>query len=333
MTSVAKTAPAAVLAELLEGIAGDLGRVESWISAQLEPEHARLQPLLRHAGRFRGKRVRAAHVLLVGQACGRVAPEHRQVAGIIELIHAATLIHDDLLDDAQQRRGLDCLHVEWGSHASVLLGDWIYARAFLRSTELADGACSRVLAEATAAVCRGEIHQNLTRGDFQLAEADYYAQIDGKTAALYQAGGRLAAHYAGAGEAVAAACARHGLLAGRAFQIVDDVLDLVGEEQRVRKSLGTDWERRKMTLPLIRLRAQCAPPARARLEALFQGEAARSQLLDGEFGAPLQACAASCRAEAAGLLEQAIAALAPLPDSPARRALAELTRFLGSREQ
>ena len=316
----------------LATIAGDLNRVESWIQAQLQPEDPRLAPLLEHAARFRGKRLRAAQVLLVGQACERITQEHVAVAGIIELIHAATLIHDDLLDEAQKRRGLDCLHVEWGSHSSVLLGDWIYARAFLRSTEMDDRTCSRVLAEATAAVCRGEIHQNLTRTDFALAEADYLAQIDGKTAALYEAGGRLGAYYAGATDELQSACARHGLLAGRAFQIVDDVLDLVGVEQRVRKSLGTDWERGKLTLPVIRLRDRLPSGARARLAALFRDGVGRAELLQGEFGPALRESAEECRSEAASWLAESARALAPLPDNDARRALLELTRFLGTRE-
>ena len=324
---------AARLPQLQFGVEAELHRVEAWIAAQLATEQPRLRPLLEHAARFRGKRVRAIHVLLAGQACGGLRPEHVTVAAILALIHAATLIHDDLLDQASERRGLSCLHVEWGSHASVLLGDWIYARAFLRSTELADPACSRVLATATAAVCAGEIHQNLTREDFELAEADYWAQIDGKTAALYEAGGRLAAHYAGAPEAVQAACAQHGLLAGRAFQVVDDVLDLVGDEHRARKSLGTDWDRRKLTLPLLRLRDRLDPPARARLAELFHGGAPRAALQAGEFAAALAASAEDCRRRAAELLEQAIDSLSAVPAGPARERLIELTRFLGAREQ
>ena len=325
--------PTVGLPELLGGIRGALDEVEGWLGRQLRPEHRRLETLLAYAGRFRGKRLRAAQVILVGEACGGTRPEHVPVAGIIEMIHAATLIHDDLLDEADQRRGMDCLHVEWGTHTSILLGDWIYARAFQRSTELPDVRCSQVLAEATARICHGEIHQNLTRRDFELSEQDYIAQIDGKTAALYEAGGRLAAHYAGGSPRLQEACARHGLLAGRAFQIIDDVLDLEGDEEVVGKSLGTDWDRGKMTLPLIRLRDSLPLDQRNRLADLFGSGAGRHQLLEGEFAAASQETLAGCKAEAALLLQEASASLGALPESQARDRLRELTDFVGSRRR
>ncbi len=325
--------PTTPLAQMLACIEGDLARLDAWLDRQFEADHPAIEPLVAYAGRFRGKRVRAAQVLLVAQACGEVREEHLTVAGVIEMIHAATLVHDDLLDEADQRRGLDCVHLEWGAHASVLLGDWIYSRAFLRSTELDDPACSRVLAEATGWVCRGEIHQNLTRGDFDLSEEDYVAQIDGKTAALYQAGGRLAAHYAGGCAEWQEAAARHGLLAGRAFQIIDDVLDLEGDEDRAGKSLGTDWARGKMTLPLIRLRAGLSEEDRESMRAAFGSGMERSELFRGPFGDPLRAQISATKAEAMELLEEAAAALQPLPDTPARQALLELTRFLGTRRK
>lgn len=321
------------LPALLSCIEREMEAVDGWLDLQFEPDHPALRPLLEYAARFRGKRVRAAQVLLVAQACGGIREPHVAIAGIVELIHAATLIHDDLLDEASQRRGLDCVHLEWGVHASVLLGDWIYARAFQRSTELADPACSRVLAAATGRICRGEIHQNLTRGDFELAESDYLDQIDGKTAALYEAGGWLAAHYAGGGATLAGAAARHGLLAGRAFQIIDDLLDLDGDEERAGKSLGTDWARGKLTLPLIRLRDALSGEERQRLRQAFGSGMDRAELFAGEFGPALRAFLATTKTEAMDLLLQAGAALGALPDGAAKRALLELTSFLGTRRQ
>ncbi len=325
--------PTSPLPQLLECIEADMQRVDRWLDQQFHPDHPTIAPLLEYAGRFRGKRVRAAQVLLVAEACGGVREEHITIAGVIEMIHAATLVHDDLLDEAAQRRGLGCIHLEWGTHTSVLLGDWIYSRAFHRSCELDDPACSRVLAEATGRVCRGEIHQNLTRGDFELEEGDYVAQIDGKTAALYEAGGELAACYAGAGEAQQRAASRHGLLAGRAFQIIDDVLDLEGDENRAGKSLGTDWARGKMTLPLIRLRSDLTGEARERLQAAFGSGMDRSELFQGEFGPQLRAEISATKTEAMNLLEEAGQALSALPDNPARQALLELTRYLGTRRK
>lgn len=306
--------------------------VDQWLERQLQPDRPFLAPLLEHARRFRGKRLRAAQVLLIGKACGKLSDDHIGVAGIIELIHAATLIHDDLLDDATERRGFHCLHVEWGSHASVLLGDWIYARAFRRSTELSDTRCSQVLAAATERICRGEIHQNVTCGDFDLNEAEYIDQIDGKTAALYEAGGLLAAHYSDAPEQVQQACANHGLYAGRAFQIMDDVLDLIGDPDRTRKSLGTDWAGGKMTLPLIRLRDSLPSQEAERLKAQFGNGNPREYLSGPSFVEPLEQALAQCRADISTYLADACAALQNLPEGEERAALIELTEFLGARQ-
>ncbi len=319
---------------LLEPIAADLARVEDWLRNGLESGPEELAPLLDHVARFRGKRVRAAQVLWVGRACGGLRSEHVALAGIVELIHAATLAHDDVLDGASERRGLDCLHVGWGDHAAILLGDWLYALAFSRCTVLGDGGmASRALADATLRICRGEIHQNLTRGDFELSETDYLAQIDGKTAALFEVGGRLAARHAGLPEdhpAVAAA-AEHGVLAGRAFQIVDDLLDVEGDPAATRKSLGTDWASGKMTLPMIRLRDRLALPERQRLAAAFAARGDLDFLAEEPFATAWREARATCRDEAAALLDAACAALERLPEGDDARHLAALTRFFAQR--
>lgn len=312
-------------------LAADLAGVESWLAAEFQAAPEKIAPLLAHVARFRGKRVRALQVLLVARACGHLTAEHRMLAGVIEMIHAATLAHDDLLDGAEERRGAPSLHAAWGAHNAVLLGDWLYARAFQHCTRLEDQAAARVLARATAKMCAGEIHQNLTRQDFELSETDYLAQIDGKTAALFEAAGRLAAHYAGAGSAVEDAAGRHGLLAGRAFQMADDLLDLEGDPALAGKSLGTDWERGKMTLPLIRMRDGGDREVRARLEQAFRGGEPRSALrqapLAGAFARALEDSRASVRDH----LDGACAALETLPGSEAREDLAGLTRWLGAR--
>lgn len=328
--------PAGSLAEGLRTsvpIEQDLAGVEAWLDAEWSGGPAPLAPLLAHAARFRGKRVRAAQVMLIARACNRLTPEHRSIAGVIELIHAATLAHDDVLDGAEARRGLDCLHVPWGAHAAVLLGDWLYARAFTHCTRLEDQTASRVLARATARICAGEIHQNLTRRNFELSEADYLAQVDGKTGALFEAAGRLAAHYAGATPAVVEAAARHGLLAGRAFQIADDLLDLDGDEALAGKSLGTDWERGKMTLPLIRLREALDPARRARLAEAFLSGAPRSLLREPPFAAEYAQAAAECRAQVRSTLAEACEAAAALPAGSAAEALTTLTLWLGERNR
>lgn len=325
--------PETDLSELLAPVAEDLATVSAWLDARFADGPEALQPLLEHASRFRGKRLRAAQVLMVARACGGVRSEHIAVAGIIEMIHAATLIHDDLLDEAAVRRGLDCMHIEWGAHTAVLLGDWIYATAFRASTALEDQACSRELAAATARVCEGEIDQNLTRRDFALDEKRYYAQVDGKTAALFEAGGRLAAHYSGASAAAADGAARHGLLSGRAFQIADDLLDLEGDPDQVGKSLGTDWARGKMTLPLILLRDRLDSIGRAQMEDLFASGASTATLHDPPLGDAYAEALTETRSRVTQMLAEAADGLSALPAREAAERLASLTRWLGARDR
>ena len=320
------------LGQILSVIEQPMAAVDCWLDAQFQPDHHALAPLIAHVGRFRGKRVRAAQVLLVSESLGGSSATHIPLAGILEMIHAATLVHDDVLDEAEERRGLDCVHIEWGRHTSVLLGDWIYSKAFLRSTELEDQTCSRVLAAAVADVCCGEIHQNLTRGDFELSEADYFHQIDGKTASLYAAAGRLSAYYSGADEELQVACERHGMLTGRAFQIIDDVLDLEGNQDQVGKSLGTDWARGKMTLPLIRLRDGLNDADRKLLGETFGSGQDRETLFDSPFGPDLHSLLVESKQYAMEILQQAADSLQALPPSPARDSLQELTMFLGTRK-
>jgi octaprenyl-diphosphate synthase len=329
-----KQSPQALdLNALLASISEPLSEVNEWLAQQYQAEHTRIAPLLDHVRRFKGKQIRAAQVLLMGQALENLNRNHIMVAGVLEMVHAATLVHDDLLDGASERRGLDCTHVRWGSHASVLLGDWIYAMAFRRSSEMDDQTCSQALASATAAVCLGEIRQNLSCMDFDLSEQEYLDQIDGKTGALFEAGGRLAAYYAGGDLEVQNACARYGLLAGRAFQMMDDVLDLVGDQQRVKKSLGTDWANGKMTLPLIRLRDSLPDSVREHLRESFGSGQPRSILLEGEFAGAMESALTMTRLEISGALDEACSVLSILPIKGPREHLIDLTRFLGQRNR
>ncbi|MCH2111404.1 MAG: polyprenyl synthetase family protein [Planctomycetes bacterium] len=309
----------------------DMVLVDDWMQQQLESTTPEISPLLVHARRFRGKRLRAAQVLLIARALGRVTQQHRVLAGVIEMIHTATLVHDDLLDEAGIRRGVDCVHVEWGSHACVLLGDWIWSRAFQGIAELRHPEASLLLAEATARVCAGEIHQNLTRRNFQLSESDYIQQIDGKTGALYEAGARIAALFSSAPQGVVESVGHHALLAGRAFQIIDDILDLEGDEQKVGKSLGTDLARGKMTLPLIRLRDQLEGDQVRQLSEQFGRAELADSLEMGPLAGPFREALEVARMDAFAMLDRAADSLHCLPKGEAQLALISLTRHLGTR--
>ncbi len=316
---------------LLQQVQEELKQVDVWIDGQLQQGPEEIRPLLDYVAQFRGKRLRAAQVCFVAKACNAFSSQHVEVAGILEMMHSATLVHDDVLDNARERRKLDCFHVQWGTHTAVLLGDWLYSQAFLASTKMEDATASKVLAAATGRVCVGEMHQNLTRRSFDLAESVYLQQIDGKTAALFEAGAELAAYYAGAPASLCAAAKRYGLLAGRAFQIVDDILDLAGDETEVGKSLGTDWQRGKMTMPLIRLRDALSPSHRQELEALFAAGGSREVLQQEPFASAFAEAMESSQQVVSALLAESTALLSQFPNQEVAQDLAELTLFLGSR--
>jgi octaprenyl-diphosphate synthase len=210
-----------------------------------------------HVSHYRGKRLRPVLLLLTARACGKVVAAHHTLAAVVEMIHTATLVHDDVLDGARVRRRVPTVNALWGTKTSVLLGDYLFTHAFHLSATLDDVRACRIIGEATNRVCEGELKQGLERGNLELGEDAYHEQIDGKTAALIEACGRLGALFAGAPEDVVEAMARYARRLGVAFQIADDLLDLVGEEKTAGKSLGTDLEQQKLTLPLIRLRALC----------------------------------------------------------------------------
>ena len=209
-----------------------------------------LSPLIQHLKHYRGKRLRPALLLLTAKACGAVTPAHHTLAAAVEMIHTATLVHDDVLDEADVRRHVATVNAGWGNKVSILLGDMLFTHAF-HLTSTVDGRACRIIGEATNRVCAGELRQVCERGNLDLTESAYFAIIDGKTAALTECCGRLGALYAGWGDADADRLANFGRCLGLAFQIADDLLDLVGDEQAAGKTLGTDLSQQKLTLPVI----------------------------------------------------------------------------------
>ncbi len=207
-------------------------------------------PMIRHLRHYRGKRLRPALVFLSARACGPVAPAHHILAAAVEMIHTATLVHDDVLDEADTRRHNASFNAEWGNKVSILFGDMLFTHAF-HLTSTVDGRACQLIGAATNKVCAGELLQTRERGNWHLSEDEYFAMIDGKTAALTEVSTRLGALYAGATAEVAERLATYGHSLGIAFQIADDLLDLTGEEAKAGKTLGTDLEQQKMTLPLI----------------------------------------------------------------------------------
>lgn len=322
------------LADCLAPVSAELQVLEDGLQRELDSDSPALQELVRHISKYSGKRLRPALVFLAAKAVGRdIVPDHYKLAAIVELIHTATLVHDDILDHAKVRRRVPTVNALHGNHVPVLLGDFIYAHAFAMSVELPTPDASRVLARVTKVVCKGEIEQIFDRFDFAMSEAQYLRIIEAKTAELYAASCELGALYAGATEPQVEALARFGRGIGTAFQVIDDCLDLIGDEAIVGKSLGTDLEGGKLTLPLIRLIATAGEREQKRLRALLleDGVENRRAVLAEEFDLGPALDYAFQRAD--DFIREAVDGLGLFRDSPAKESLRGVAEFVLCRKR
>jgi octaprenyl-diphosphate synthase len=305
-------------------ITGDLEEVERILARVLKNKYSRVAEVVEHVHHYRGKRLRPMLLLLTARACGRVNLAHHTLGAVVEMIHTATLVHDDVLDGACVRRRVATVNAVWGVQTSVLLGDYLFTHAFHLASTLEDVRACRLIGAATDRVCEGELCQVLQRGNLELSEAEYFDIIDGKTAELTACCCHLGALYSGAAPEVVQALARYGRAVGLAFQIADDLLDLVGEEKATGKSLGTDLEQQKLTLPLIYLLTHGGERLTNRVRQILSSadnhkrEALRPCLI--ESGGLEYA-----RRKAEELAAQARAELVCLPPSPCRSILEALT--------
>ncbi len=311
---------------LLADVQPELDRVDQRLRAELTSQHPTIDRVLRHGVRLGGKRLRPALVLLAGQATGGVNDGHVTLATVMEMIHTATLVHDDVLDEASLRRHEDTVNARWGNETSVLLGDFLFSHAFTLASTLGDAGLCRAIGRATNTVCEGELRQTLSGGDTLLTEADYYAIIEAKTAALCSCCCELGARWSGADDATVARLARFGMALGSAFQIADDLLDLVADEAGAGKTVGADLAKRKLTLPVIHARDALVNGPRQKLLALVeQGDPASRrgvvELLES-VGALRYA-----QQQADRFADEAAAELDDLPTSPAVDSLRAMARF------
>ena len=320
------------LRALYAPIARDLEVVEGLLQREFSNEDSFVDRLAQHGFRLGGKRLRPALVLLSAQACGGIRPEHFSLAVATELIHTATLIHDDVLDEATLRRHLDTVNARWDNEASILLGDYLLARVMCLASSLDDTFACRTIGEAARHMCEGELRQIESRGNYDLGEDDYFSIIAGKTATLTACCCRLGAHYAGAEPALCDALAQYGHDLGVAFQIADDVLDLLGDEGAVGKSLGTDLLKQKATLPLIRLLDTVGAEDREKLtSALSNGGNHHRDVLRPWL--QRSDAISYARSRAQSFTGQASENLALLPATAARDSLLGLVDFVIDRQQ
>lgn len=321
------------LAELLAPVAPGLERMRGILASQLRESSPAVRDMTDHVARFQGKQLRGALVLLTGEATGNTTDEHAAVAAIVEMIHLATLVHDDILDGAQVRRRVACVNQRWDNQVAVLLGDFLYARAFALSTQLSSRLCSRLLAETTRTLCVGEIEQSTRRYDFEMSLAAYEAIASAKTASLYAAACELGARYPGGNEALGARMAEAGRQLGLAFQIVDDCLDLVGSEAELGKSVGTDVEDGKITLPVLCAYRRASEVQRAAMRDAFTRPGLADRRAALAAACDLSAGVEEAQERARQLLDGALAQVAALPPSAARQAMERLFHFVLSRNQ
>ncbi len=277
MNSATKRKPSPDKTTALKGtfelINSQLYSVEERIRQQARAFDPAVEGYVAYAIESHGKRLRPALALLAGGATGNIGPSHLDLAVILELIHAATLVHDDILDGADKRRGQPTANAKWGNAISVLLGDCLFAHALKLSTSFPNGEISRRIAHAAAEVCSGEIIQTQRRFDLKLSVPDYYKIIEMKTAALFAAATELGAFINEAPPDVISALRTFGLRLGTAYQIYDDVLDLAGDESTVGKTLGSDLRKGKLTLPVLYLLQNADIAERHRLsEIILNGD-------------------------------------------------------------
>lgn len=323
------------LQELVALVRPQLERLNRELIEDLAPGHREMMPLVEHVGGFRGKQLRPMLTFLAGMSVrgaahgGGLGDDVVTVAKVVELLHTATLVHDDVLDGASVRRRIPTVNQMAGVEVAVLLGDYIYAKAFHMAVQLPDPTAARWLAETVRVICQGEITQVLHRFDFQWTEPRYFQVIAEKTASLYAAACRLGGHYSGATEGRLRALEEYGLELGIAFQIVDDCLDLDGDERVVGKSLGTDLSKGKITLPLLWLMQRSAGEAERLRAVLGKTEAEGLRRLRAEF--PLEHAIAYAMEEATRRIHKAQASLSLLPAGPARDALHQIAGFVLTR--
>lgn len=239
------------LESLRAPIAADLAAVDEVIRGRLASEVVLIRTVANYIVESGGKRLRPALLLLAANACGACGPAKHELAAVIEFIHTATLLHDDVVDESSLRRGRNTANAEFGNAASVLVGDFLYSRAFQMMVGIGSLRVMSVLADATNVIAEGEVLQLLNIHDPDTGEESYLRVIRYKTAKLFQAATQVGAILGDAGEPVETALADYGMHLGTAFQLIDDVLDYSGDRHETGKNLGDDLAEGKPTLPLI----------------------------------------------------------------------------------
>jgi octaprenyl-diphosphate synthase len=312
-------------------LASDMSAVDAVIRTRLHSEVALVNQVGEYIVNSGGKRLRPALVVLSAKAFGYSGKYHHDLAAVVEFIHTATLLHDDVVDESELRRGRATASALFGNAASVLVGDFLYSRAFQMMVEVNNMRVMQTLADATNTIAEGEVLQLLNCHDANVGAENYLHVIHCKTAKLFEAAMRLGAILAGADEAIEQAAAKYGMHLGTAFQLVDDVLDYSADEQETGKNLGDDLAEGKPTLPLIYAMQQGdARQAEVVRAAIEQGDITR-------FAEVLQVVQQTgaleyTRQQAQIESDIACAELTFFPESNYKQSLLELAHFAATRQ-
>jgi len=307
-------------------IAADMEAVNAVIRQRLQSEVALVNQIAEYIISAGGKRIRPVLVLLLANAYGYRGTGHHELAAVVEFIHTATLLHDDVVDESSMRRGRQTANAMFGNAASVLVGDYLYSRAFEMMTSLDLMRVMQILSRATTVIAEGEVLQLLNMHDPDVTQESYLRVIRSKTAKLFEAAAQLGALVAGANDAQIEAAGEYGRSLGTAFQLIDDVLDYAGDAAEIGKNVGDDLREGKPTLPLIYVMENGTPEQRELIRTCIeQGD-------ETHFDAVLAAVTNSgaldfTRREAEAAARRASAAIADLPESEYKQSLLQLCTF------
>ena len=311
---------------IIATIAADMDAVNTVIRERLHSEVALVNQIAEYIISAGGKRIRPVLVLLVANAYSYRGTAHHELAAVVEFIHTATLLHDDVVDESSMRRGRQTANALFGNAASVLVGDFLYSRAFQMMVSLDSMRVMQILSDATNVIAEGEVLQLLNMHDPDVSEESYLQVIRSKTAKLFEAAAELGALVAGASDAEIAAAGEYGRSLGTAFQLIDDVLDYAGDADEIGKNVGDDLREGKPTLPLIWLMMHGTDEQRSLVRSCIEnGDESNFETI---LSAITNSGALDYTRHAAQVASQrAIDAIAGLPDNAHKQALLELARF------
>ncbi|MCJ8140513.1 polyprenyl synthetase family protein [Falsirhodobacter halotolerans] len=314
-------------------LAADMDAVNALIRDRMASKHApRIPEVTAHLVEAGGKRLRPMLVLAAARMCGYDGPFHIHLAATVEFIHTATLLHDDVVDESQRRRGRPTANLLWDNKSSVLVGDYLFARSFQLMVEADRIDILGVLSNASATIAEGEVLQLTAAQDLATTEDIYLQVVRGKTAALFAAATEVGGMIAGATDAQIAGLRDYGDALGIAFQIVDDLLDYGGVADTIGKNTGDDFRERKLTLPLIKAVAQANEDERAFwTRTIAEGEQVEGDLEQAMAIMARHGALEAARADALAWIDTAKSALDPLPDHALKAMLLDLADYVVAR--